>query len=278
MLILSTTTDKIQVVLSGNVATTQLKCYAAYNDTTTTSITPGRNATLTNNTTAVDLVSSPPGSTQRLVSYLSVYNSDTANATVTVNVVSTSTSYPVFSSTLMSGDKLEYQQGDGFKIIGSGGSIRMLPSQSGPNLTSNLQYAYVSADLTTNTTTYIDITGLSFPVKAGKRYYFNFIIPYTSSQTFNGIKFSVNGPTNSYLAYYSVYPSSTTAVTYNNGLSGYDLPSAVVSNTSLIGIVKLEGIVYATADGTLIGRYAGEAGANNIAAKKGAVVFYSELN
>ena len=116
MLILSTTTDKIQVVLSGNVTTSQLRCYSSYNDTTTTSIVPGRNVTLTNNTTAVDLVASPSASTQRVISYLSVYNADTASATVTINVVSSSTSYSVFITTLSAGEKLEYQQGHVYYI------------------------------------------------------------------------------------------------------------------------------------------------------------------
>ena len=35
MIILSTTSDKVQVVLGGSVTTNQLKCFVSYTDTTT---------------------------------------------------------------------------------------------------------------------------------------------------------------------------------------------------------------------------------------------------
>ena len=139
MIILSTTTDKIQVVLGGNITTNQLQCYASYNDTTTTGITPGRNIITTNNTTAVDLVGSPSSSTQRVVGYLSVYNKDTVNSTVTINQYISSTSYPIYKTTLLPGEKLEYQQGEGFRTIGVDGSLRVIVNQSGPIDTSSLQ-------------------------------------------------------------------------------------------------------------------------------------------
>ena len=277
MIILSTTTDKIQVVLGGNITTNQLQCYASYNDTTTTGITPGRNVVTTNNTTAVDLVGSPSSSTQRIVGYLSVYNKDTVNSTVTINQYISSTSYPIYKTTLLPGEKLEYQQGEGFRTIGVDGSLRVIVNQSGPIVTSSLQYAYVSTDQTINSTNYIDITSLNFSVKANKRYHFNFIIPYTTPQTFQGVKFSINGPSNSYLAYYSFYPSSTTSGSYQNALSSYDSPANVYGASTLNGLAKIEGIVYVTSDGTLTGRCGGEV-ANTIVVKKGAIVFYYELN
>ncbi len=277
MIILSTTSDQIQVVLDSSVTTTQLQCYACYRDTTTTSITPGRKAIATNNTTAAELVGSPASSTQRVVEYISVYNKDTANATVTLSLYISTTLYTLLKTTLQPGDRLEYQQGSGFRVLASDGAIREVPNQTGANITSNLQYAYVSTDQTISSTSYVDITDLNFAVKANRRYYFNFIMPYSSPQTFQGVKFSINGPSSSYVAYYSIYPSSTTAVTYNNGIPAYDLPSTVFGNTTLAGIAKLEGIVHITADGTLTGRCGGEV-ANTIVVKKGAVVFYSELN
>ncbi len=278
MIILKTTSDKIQVDLDSIVTTNQLQCYASYNDTTTTSITPGRNLVTTNNTTAVDLVGSPASSTQRVIGYMSVYNKDTANAVVTINQYVSSTSYPICKTTLLSGEKLEYQQGEGFRVLKTDGSVRMIVNQSGPVVTNNLQYSYLSSDVPTNSTSYSDITGLSFAVKSGKKYYFNFTIPYSSVATFSGAKFSVNGPSNSYLAYYSVYPSATTSVAYNNGLSSYDLPSAAFANNPLNSIAKIEGIVHVSSDGTLIGRFGCETLNQTITAKKGSVVFYYELN
>jgi hypothetical protein len=278
MIILKTTSDKIQVDLDSNITTSQLQCYASYNDTTTTGITPDRNVVTTNNTTAVDLVGSPASSTQRVIGYMSVYNKDTANAVVTINQYVSSTSYTICKTTLLTGEKLEYQQGDGFRVLGTDGSVRIIVNQSGPIVTNNLQYSYLSSDVLTNSTSYSNITGLSFPVKSGKKYYFNFTIPYSSVATSSGAKLSINGPSNSYLAYYSVFPSSTTVASYNNALSSYDLPSAATNNNPLNNIAKIEGIIHVSSDGTLIGRFGCETGNQTITAKKGSVVFYYELN
>jgi len=279
MLILSTT-DKIQVVLAGNVTTNQLKCYAAYNDTTTTSIIPGRNVTLTNNTTAVDLVLSPPGSTQRLVSYLSVYNSDTANATVTVNVVSSSTNYAVFVTTLAVGEKIEYQQGEGFRVLATDGTLKVVTPPQGMPETSIVQYSYLSTDVTTTSASLADITGLSFPVTSGKTYWFKFAIAGITANTSSGFGWSINGPTVSSLSYNSYYPQSSTTMLYNNGLSTYNTPSTSTGNSPGAGgtMIWIEGLVTPSSDGTLIGRFRSEVAGGVTTAKKGSVVFYQQLS
>jgi hypothetical protein len=282
MLILSTTSDKIQVVLGGNITTNQLTCFASFRDTNTTSITPGRNVVNTNNTTAVDLVGSPASSKQRIVDYLSVYNKDTANATVTINLVSTSTNYTQYKATLLSGEKLEYQHGEGFKTIATDGGIKIIPNQSGPPSSLVLNSTMISADVTNTTTSYADITSLSFSVTSGKQYYFKFVIPYTTSGTGNGAGFSINGPTVTHLSYYSFYPSAAVAntVTYNSGLSSYDSPAASTLNTgTLSALAFVEGIITPSANGTVIGRFRSEnAAGNSIVAKAGSVVFYQEIN
>jgi hypothetical protein len=279
MLILSTTTDKIQVVLSGNVTASQLRCYASYNDTTTTSIAPGRNATLTNNTTAVDLVASPSASTQRVISYLSVYNADTASATVTINVVSSSTSYSVFITTLSAGEKLEYQQGEGFRVLASDGSLKIVPNAAGIPASPNVNFTALAGDVATTSTTLSDVTGLSFPVTSGKSYWFRFTIAATSPATSTGWGWSINGPAISYLGYHSFYPSSTTTLLYNNGLSTYDNPSTATGNTVITpGIIYIEGIITPSANGTLIARFRSETAGQAITAKAGSVVFYQQMN
>ena len=105
MIILTQTTDKIQVKLGGTVSTNQLHCYSVFRDTTTTGITPSRNVVLTNNTTAVDLVGSPSSSTQRNVEYLNVYNADTSSATVTFLFNYNGTTYEINVATLLPGDQ-----------------------------------------------------------------------------------------------------------------------------------------------------------------------------
>jgi hypothetical protein len=279
MIILTTTSDKIQVDLDSNITTNQLQCYASYNDTSTTGITPGRNVVITNNTTAVDLVGSPASSTQRVIGYMSVYNKDTTSEVVTINQYVSSTSYPLYKTTLLPGEKLEYQQNEGFKTIGTDGSIRIISNQSGPIVTDIVAYTILTGDVSTTLTGYTDMTGLSFPVKAGKKYYFNFTIIHTTPVTTTGTKFSINGPTASYIAFQSSYPSAAVGtVSYNFGLSSYDTPAASTTNSVTNAIAKIEGIVHISSDGTLIGRFGSETNGSAVTAKVGSVVFYHELN
>jgi hypothetical protein len=81
-MISSTTT--IQVVLSAAVTTNQLPCTASWMDQGGLG---GDSTANTNSTTAVTLVTAPAASVERLVTDLSICNTDTANATVTINKV-----------------------------------------------------------------------------------------------------------------------------------------------------------------------------------------------
>jgi hypothetical protein len=275
MIILTTTSDKIQVVLGGSVTTNQLKCFASYTDTTTTSVTPGRNALVTNNTTDVDLVPSPASSTQRLVSYLSVYNSDTVSSTITINLYTTSTTYKLITITLSSGERIEYQQGEGFKVFASNGSFKTTPNAIGSPFSTEIQHTMLSSDQTMNSTSYADITGLSVSLLANKRYWFKFVIVTTSVSTSTGAGWSINGPAFTNLQYYSWYPSSTTAALYNNAVSSYDF-GTTTGNNAVRGLATIEGTVDTSASGTLIGRFRSE-NTNTVTAKAGSVVFYQQL-
>lgn len=274
MIILSTTSDKVQVVLDATVTTNQLKCFASYTDTTTTSITPSRNALTTNNTTAVDLVASPGSSTQRLVSYISVYNTDTVSATVTINLYTTSTTYKLFTTTLAVGERVEYQQGEGFKVFTSDGSYKETPNAIGAPVTNVINHVMLSSDVPTTSTSYVDITGLSVSLLANKRYWFKFVIVTTTTITSTGAGFSINGPAFTNLQYYSWYPSSTTGVQYNNANSAYDV-GTTPGNSAARGLATIEGTVDTSAAGTLIGRIRTEV--NTATAKAGSVLFYQQL-
>lgn len=73
MIILSETTDNLQVVLGGAITTNQLQCFTSWRDRTSTTFVAGRSVINTNNTTDVTLASSPAASTQQVVAILLVY-------------------------------------------------------------------------------------------------------------------------------------------------------------------------------------------------------------
>lgn len=118
---LSATNQKIEVVLGGAVTTTQVTCIASYQDITSAGMTLPQlsNQTLTNDTTAVDLVGSPSASTTRQVVYMSIYNSDTATATVTVQKDVGGTNYVIISQVLTAGSLLEWSRESGWVVTES---------------------------------------------------------------------------------------------------------------------------------------------------------------
>ncbi len=117
MIVLSQTTDKIQVVLAGSVSTNQCQCVACWRDITATpTYTAGRSVANTNGTTDVDLIAAPAASTQRVIDYISVYNNDSASVTATLKYDANGTDYILWKGTLTTGQRLEYENGKGWTV------------------------------------------------------------------------------------------------------------------------------------------------------------------
>jgi hypothetical protein len=114
MIILANTTDNLQIVLGGTVTANQLNIVTSWRDVTTTAYTPGRTLTNSNNTTDVNIVPAPAASTQRVVDFISVYNADTADATVTIKFDANGTEYIIYKDVLGTGDTLRFIEGAGF--------------------------------------------------------------------------------------------------------------------------------------------------------------------
>jgi hypothetical protein len=114
MIILSETTDNLEVVLDATVATGQPQCYVAWRDRTATTFTAGRTVATTNNVTDVIIAAAPAASTQRVIDYISVYNRDTAEVTVTIKIDANSNSYILYRGILGVGEVLAYTNEQGF--------------------------------------------------------------------------------------------------------------------------------------------------------------------
>lgn len=284
MIILSETTDNLQVVLGGAITTNQLQCFTAWRDRTSTTFVAGRTVTNTNNTTDVNLAVAPAASTQRVIDYISIYNNDTVNATVTVKLDANGTEYILFKVTLAATEKIEYHEGQGFKVIASTGAVKQSINQGANASSSGLTAVVLGSDVTNNNAvanTIADVTGLSFSVTNGKTYYFQFVIWYTASATTTGSRWGVNcsAGTAATLSLTSEYTLTTTTSTRNANIQAFDSPAA--SNaTSVVAMNKamIEGIFTANADGTFIARFASEVANSAIVAKAGSVCYYQQLN
>jgi len=276
MIILSATTDKLQVVLGGSVVASHLQCIAFWRDVTTTEYTPGRTNVLTNNSTDVDLVGSPVSGHQICVDYISIYNADTSNQTLYVKFDFNGTDYILWKGVLGTGEKLEYSDKTGFVVIANNGGVKMVEVAGSNNPALNtLNLVVLGVDQVNNNAvanTIADVTGLSFAVTAGQTYYFEFTINYTAAATSTGSRWSITGPAFSRLDYTSEYTLTATTKTINN-LGAYDLPAAANATSLASGnVATIWGFITPSANGTVTARFASEVLNSAITAKAGSIL------
>ena len=284
MIILSETTDNLQIVLAGAVTTNQLQCFTSWRDRTSTTFVAGRTVTNTNNTTDVNLAVAPASSTQRVIDFISIYNNDTQNATVTIKLDANGTEYILFKTVLATTEKIEYQEGRGFAVFASTGAIKQSVNQGANASTTGLTAVVLGSDVTNNNATantIADVTGLSFSVTAGKMYYFKFVIYYTAAATTTGSRWAVNctAGTAANLSMTSEYSLTTTTTTRNANVQAFDSPAASNATSAATGnnMAVMEGYFMPSATGTFIARFASEVSASAIVAKAGSVCYYQQL-
>lgn len=282
MLVLTASTDKIEVVLAGSVTTNQLDCFTSYRDITATTYEAGRNPTVTNNTTAINLVTgSATSGVQRVIDYCSIYNNDTANATVTIKFDDGTNERVLYKAILAPGEKIEYKDAQGWQSYNNVGAVKLSINQGGNSASSELSQTVLASDVTNNNASansIADVTGLSFPVTNGDTYYFQFVIHYTSAATNTGSRWSISGPGGT-MRYRSQYSLTTTSQTVNEGLSAHDTPAAANATSAATGanIAIIEGFYTASADGSVIARFASEVSSSAIVAKAGSTVWYNKV-
>jgi len=276
MIILSQTTDNLQVALAGNITANQLQCSTFWRDVTETTYVPGRTVAATNNTTDVNIAAAPAESTQRIIDHISIYNADTVNATVTVKLDANGTEYILFKGVIATGEMLQYNDKNGFTVMTIAGAIKQAQMIGSNNVAINVLNTVVLSENVVNNNvaanTMQDVTGLSFPVTAGEVYWFEFTIPYSSAATGTGSRWSINGPSISRLNYRSEYTLTATTTTVNSA-TAYDIPAANNASSLTTGnVATIWGVVVPAANGTVIARFASETSNTAITALAGAVL------
>jgi len=239
-MIILTDTDNLQIVLGGPITTNQLQCLSNWRDRTTSTFTPGRTPSNTNNTTDVNLVPAPAASTQRIVDFITVYNRDTVNATVTIKLDVSGTEYILGRWTLATGEVLQYMDGVGFNVMANSGAIKQSINQGNNTIGSALTAVVLGSDVTNNNAvanTIQDVTGLSFPVVAGNTYSFEFNIIYTAAATTTGSRWSINGPASpTILCYTSEYSLAATTTIWSHHLT--DSSIRPIKTSSFFAIIQ----------------------------------------
>jgi hypothetical protein len=129
----------------------------------------------------------------------------------------------------------------------------------------------------TASTSFQNITGLSFTVTSGTKYRFYAMIVYTASAATIGLRVSLTAPATTLLAYNTHVPLSTTGSAANdwvNGQATTDAGTVSTSSPTTTGnVLVLEGYILPSASGTVQLRFAPEtATASGIVIKAGSTL------
>lgn len=123
MIVLDSTTKKLEVVLDAAHTTNALRCASSWRDITTTTYTPGSTLVDTNGSTDVTLVAAPAASTQRVVDEISIFNDDTATKRVTVKFDVSAVETKLIEVRLGVDERLCYANGE-WKVYDRAGAVR----------------------------------------------------------------------------------------------------------------------------------------------------------
>ena len=127
-----------------------------------------------------------------------------------------------------------------------------------------------------NGTAYQNITGLTFPVEAGKTYAYDFYIVFRSVTLTTGFRFSVNGPAGAGVDYLTKYQTVANASGLATWLERHDsayeampaLTAAIAANANLVCTIRGMITVGAT-PGTFAARVASELPNNDLSVMVG---------
>ena len=280
MIFLDSSTN-LTIELAATVATAQARCYASWRDTKTGELAPGFTSADTNNTSAVNLVPAPAATYTRGIDFITVHNDDSASITVTLKV-GTRILYKV---SLAVDENLQWTNSTGFVVISSAGTVKTSVNQIAGAANSGFSIVVLASDITNNNAsanTIADVTGLSFAITNTKLYEFQFVCIYTAAATTTGSRWAVNASagTAANLSMTSEYSLTTTTTTRNALIQAFDSPAASNATSAATGnnLAVMNGVIRATADATLIARFASEVASSAIVCKAGSFVKYRQID
>ncbi len=126
--------------------------------------------------------------------------------------------------------------------------------------------ARVTGNVTSNVTTWADVTGLSFALDANTNYYFRFVLHHSSAATTTGIRFGVSGPASpTALRVGGMVPISTVAANFGSQTAYDTAIFASTTGTTVAVMTIIEGLIRNAGNtGNLACRVASEVGAATV--------------
>ncbi len=182
MLVLESTTDSLEVVTSAAVTVDVVACHM---DCTQASPPvfdqPETTPTAITTATTTVIVAAPGGTLRRNVKQVSIRNKHASSSVdITVLLDRSTVNYEILKVTLRAGETLEYQEGIGWFVFANEFKLDVK--------------LRVTADFINATTSFADITGLTYPVESGKFYNFEAHLYHIENAATTGAQFGINGP------------------------------------------------------------------------------------
>lgn len=268
MLLLTSTTDKIQVVTDAAVT---LDVHASWLDYASPTFTPGRTNSAISTATTTDVIGAPAASTTRNAKELNIRNTHASTPVgVTVqHVASGGTAVQLFKCSLNAGEELTFVDGIGWQRFDATGALVTIAGiKPIRTLRVTADQAFAAA------VTLADITDLTCPVSAGKKYAFEICLFTTNNASTTGSQFAVNGPaaTDIIVGELGAVTNSVTAVALGGG-TATAINTVIVGQTTgqtAVGLHHIMGQYTPSADGTFAVRATSEiAVAAGLTVKKG---------
>lgn len=227
MILLTATTDSISLTRSSTADVDVVASYMDYTQVATPVVqgdTAGRQLATYNTAATADIVSPPAASETRNVKEITIRNRHaTTSNDVTVNFDANGTLYELVKVTLLAGETLEYKDGVGWFVFKPTRGIDVK--------------LRVTADYVNATTSFGDVTGLTYPVEASKHYNFEAHMFHFANATTSGPRFAINGPAMTAMRLGAI-------ITESGGVA------AAVMNGNVGDVTALDTAVAATTDST----------------------------
>lgn len=270
MIFLTGTTKKIQLVTSSAATLDVQACYIESVAATGVTAAIGSQETAISSATTTDICATASASNVRNVTQITIRNKDASlSCDVTVVIDVSGTDYELHKVTLGTGDMLQYIEGVGFFTQTSTAKLNKL--------------YYVTSDYTNSTTSFTNITGLSWPVKSGKNYAFEAQLLYQTAAAATGAQFAIGGVAMTGMiagGLQTVTGSATAAAMSAAVVTAVD--TAIIVQTTGPNTTNVPGIlagwINPSADGTFVIKGASEVAASALTVKKGSWALLREMD
>jgi hypothetical protein len=263
-----------------------MKCFVSYREITSSSISPVRNAINTNGTTPVDLVGSPAASTQRVIDYLSINNTDTSANRVSISFFDGSNTFRLANFDIAAGEKIEYQEGEGFRVIGNGYSTKTVNRLDGLSNDNQSFNTVVLGEDTVCSTSLANVRifpkNFELPLRGGKMHYFRAILFYDTNATTTGSRFLFNslahGTSPSYMMNRNSLTTTSETQTSTSGI-GSPTSSNATSAATTGNVCIIEGFFDPDFDTSMYLMFASEvASPDSVTLKANSFIQYQRLD